>query len=177
MCASRSTPTERPGWFSSAPITSRRSHLSQIWASDAASYYRIPGVECFSGGTEGTAFNPCAVAARLELAGMKIEKLSDDKNPKYRVQGAEGLAAMVCFSKKYSDATNPKSDFFAVMTCAEADKGCPTVDGAALRVPLHFQDPKVADGTPQEAAKYDERCVQICREMFYLFSRVRPATP
>src|SRR5580658_8487356 len=85
---------------------SRRSHISQIWAADAASYYGISGVECFSGGTEGTAFNPRAVAA-LERAGMKIEKTSEDKNPRYLVQGAEGQAPLVCFSKKFSDATNP----------------------------------------------------------------------
>jgi arsenate reductase len=152
---------------------SRRSHLSQIWASDAAAYYRLSGVECFSGGTEGTAFNPRAIAA-LERAGMKIDKSSDDKNPRYLVESVEGASPLVCFSKKYSDATNPKSAFCAVMTCAEADKSCPTIDGAALRIPLHFEDPKVADGTPQEAARYDERCAQICREMLYAFSQVRP---
>ena len=63
------------------------------------------------------------------------------------------------------------------MTCPEADKSCPVVSGAALRVAIHFEDPKVADGTPQEASKYDERCAQIAREMFYLFSQVRPSTP
>ncbi len=29
------------------------------------------------------------------------------------------------------------------------------------------------DGTDQEAARYDERCRHICREMLYLFSQVR----
>ncbi len=109
---------------------SRRSHISQIWASDAASFYGISGVECFSGGTEGTAFNPRAIAA-LERAGMKIEKSSEDRNPSYLVQGAEGQTPLICFSKKFSDATNPKSDFCAVMTCPEADKSCPVIDGAA----------------------------------------------
>ncbi|MBL7187331.1 MAG: hypothetical protein ISS70_13500 [Phycisphaerae bacterium] len=30
-----------------------------------------------------------------------------------------------------------------------------------------------SDGPDQEAAKYDERCKQICREMLYVFSQVR----
>jgi arsenate reductase (thioredoxin) len=152
---------------------SRRSHLSQIWASDAAQYYGIADVKCFSGGTEATAFNPRAIAA-LDRAGVIIEKTDDAKNPRYKVQVAEGLEPLFCLSKKYSDEANPQSDFCAVMTCSEADKGCPTVAGAALRVALHYQDPKAADGTPLEAATYDERCAQICREMFYLFSQVKP---
>jgi arsenate reductase len=47
------------------------------------------------------------------------------------------------------------------------------VDGASLRVPLHFEDPKKSDNTPREAAAYDERCAQIAREMLYVFSRVK----
>ena len=53
-----------------------------------------------------------------------------------------------------------------------ADAACPVVLGDALRVPIRYEDPKVADGTPQEAAVYDERCLQIATEMLYLFSRV-----
>ena len=149
---------------------SRRSHMSQIWATAAANYYGVPKVECFSGGTEATAFNARAVAA-LERAGIKIEKTDEEKNPKYRVDVADGLQ-LISFSKKYSDAPNPTSDFCAVMTCSTADKNCPTVAGASLRVAIPFEDPKVSDGTPTEAATYDERCAQICREMLYLFSQV-----
>jgi arsenate reductase len=59
------------------------------------------------------------------------------------------------------------------MTCTQAEKNCPIVAGSSLRVGVHFEDPKVADDTPEEAAKYDERCQQICREMLYLFSQVQ----
>ncbi len=149
---------------------SRRSHMSQIWATEAANYYGVPGVECFSGGTEATAFNPRAIAA-LQRAGMKIEKTTDDKNPTYKVEIAEGVEPLLCFSKKYSDSPNPKVDFCAVMTCSNADKNCPTVEGSSLRVAIPFEDPKVADDTPEEAAKYDERCAQISREMFYMLSQ------
>jgi arsenate reductase len=46
------------------------------------------------------------------------------------------------------------------------------VPGAALRAPIRYEDPKVADGTPEEASTYDARCLQIATEMLYLFSRV-----
>jgi arsenate reductase len=151
---------------------SRRSHMGQIWAATAAAYYGVAGVRTFSGGTEATAFNPRAVAA-LQRAGFKIEgNSSTEKNPHYRVTFADSLPAIESFSKKFEDKTNPQSNFAAVMTCAQADKNCPTVPGAALRIPLHYEDPKASDGTPEETATYDARARQIATEMFYLFSQV-----
>ena len=82
------------------------------------------------------------------------------------------LQGVECFSKTYDDPGNPAEGFVAVMTCSEADAACPVVLGAALRAPIRYEDPKVADGTPQEAAVYDERCLQIATEMLHLFSRV-----
>lgn len=151
---------------------SRRSHLSQIWAATAAHYYGIERVETYSGGTEATAFNPRAVAA-IERAGLKVEKTDDEKNPKYAVRFQETNEPMVCFSKIYGDPPNPKNDFCAVMTCSQADKNCPNVLGSSLRVAIPYEDPKVSDGTKQEAATYEDRCAQISREMLYLFSQVK----
>lgn len=147
---------------------SRRSHLSQIWAQLAAAYGELDGIETFSGGTETTAFNPRAVAA-LKRAGLRIA--AEDPaaaNPIYVVDAGPGINQQRCFSKVYDQSPNPKSGYVAVMTCAEADAACPVVMTAALRVPLRYEDPKVADDTPQEAARYDERSRQICREMLYL---------
>ena len=79
------------------------------------------------------------------------------------------------FSKIYSESPNPTSDFCAVMTCGHADKSCPVVKGCSRRVALLYEDPKKFDDTPQEAAGYDERCRQICREMLYLFAKVSVA--
>jgi arsenate reductase len=39
---------------------SRRSHLSQVWAQTASSYFNISNVFCYSGGTEATALFPMA---------------------------------------------------------------------------------------------------------------------
>jgi arsenate reductase len=150
---------------------SRRSHMSQIWASVAAEYYGIRGVESFSGGTEATAFNPRAIAV-IDRAGLKVEATTEGKNPHYAVRFRDDKP-LDCFSKAYSDAPNPKEGFCAVMTCSQADKACPVVLGCSQRVAIPFDDPKVSDSTPEEAATYDERCRQIAREILYAFSQVK----
>lgn len=151
---------------------SRRSHMSQLWGQVAAVHYGLAKVETFSGGTESTAFNPRAVDA-LRRAGFDIEQLDKSKNPRYQVAFAAGSHPVVCFSKIYTEAPNPKSDFCAVLTCSSADRACPTVSGASLRVAIPYEDPKVADDTPEEAIIYDERAAQIARELLYAFSQAR----
>jgi arsenate reductase (thioredoxin) len=155
---------------------SRRSHLSQVWAQAAACYYGVPMTKTFSGGTEATACNPRTVAT-LQRAGFEIKKTSggDDKNPVYEITYAQSQEPIKAFSKVYSDAPNPSSDFCAIMNCDTADKNCPVVKGCSLRVPILYVDPKSSDDTPQEAATYDERCHQICREMSYLFGKITPS--
>jgi arsenate reductase len=151
---------------------SRRSHLSQIWAQVAADYYGLVGVETFSGGTEATAFNPRAVAA-MQRCGLKI--VADDPaatNPRYSVYTSESAAPQVCFSKAYGDPPNPSKGYCAVMTCSQADDACPLVMGCDLRMPIRYEDPKVADDTEIEAQRYDERSAQICSEMLYMMSLV-----
>jgi arsenate reductase len=155
---------------------SRRSHLAQLWAQTAAYYYGIPGVECYSGGTEATAFNPRAVAAMRE-AGFDIQTSREGENPVYQVMYATDAPVVIAFSKKYDDAFNPAKDFAAVMTCSHADENCPLVIGATARIAILYDDPKAFDGTPFEAAKYRERVLQIGVEMFYAFSQVIAQRP
>jgi hypothetical protein len=81
-----------------------------------------------------------------------------------------------CFSKVYSDLSNPQRDFCAVMVCSQADGACPLVAGAALRLAIPYDDPKAFDDTPNETQKYDDRCQQIAREMLYLFSQAKEHT-
>lgn len=151
---------------------SRRSHMGQLWSKVAADYYGIKGVSTYSGGTEATAFNPRAVAA-LTRAGFDIKKVKDQENPLYEVTYAPDAQVQKAWSKRYFDGANPKENFAAIMTCSSADKNCPIVQGATLRVAIPYEDPKVADGTPGEAAKYDERSKQIATEMLYCFSLVK----
>jgi arsenate reductase len=149
---------------------SRRSQMAQLWAAASAAQFGIEGVRTYSGGTETTAFDHRAVAA-LERAGFVVQN-PGGVNPRYRVSYDPDRPAIECFSKPYDDPANPTVGFAAIVTCAEADQACPVVTGAALRAPIRYEDPKAADGTEQEAAAYDARCLQIATEMLYLFSRV-----
>ena len=151
---------------------SRRSHLSQIWAQVMAEHFGIKNVYCYSGGTEVTAMFP-KVAEMLEKQGFQIEKLSDTANPVYAVKFAGNAHPVICFSKKYDDAFNPVSGFAAVMTCSNADEGCPFIAGAEQRVAVKFEDPKSSDGTPEMHRTYFERSLEIAAEMYYVMSLIR----
>jgi hypothetical protein len=150
---------------------SRRSQMGQLWAQAAAYHYGIENVLCFSGGTETTAFNIRAVRA-LRKAGFNIEQVDTTSNPVFLVKFTSSTEPIKTFSKKYNDSFNPHENFVAIMTCSAADKTCPNVEGATLRVSIPYEDPKEADNTPQEEAQYDERCRQIAVEMFYIFSLI-----
>lgn len=149
---------------------SRRSHLAQIWTAAAADYYGIQNIETYSGGTEATAFNPRAVAA-IDRAGFKVNDPGGE-NPKYEISFSDDAKPMICFSKKFDDDFNPKTNFAAIMTCSDADENCPFVPGAEFRKAITYIDPKEADGTDREAGVYDERCRQIATEMFYMVSKI-----
>ncbi len=151
---------------------SRRSHLSQIWAQTAAHYYGIKNVSCYSGGTEATAMFP-KVAETLANSGFKIQKLSKGTNPVYAAKFAENISPVIGFSKKYNDEFNPESGFAAIMTCSQADEGCPFIVGAEKRIPITYEDPKAFDNTPLQTEKYHERSLQIAVEMFYVFSLIK----
>jgi arsenate reductase len=148
---------------------SRRSHIAQIWAQTAAAHYHLKKVRCYSGGTEATAFNSRAVSA-LNAAGFKIKQLSDSLNPLYEVQYSDDSLSMTIFSKKYDNDENPKDNFCAVMTCAEADANCPVIAGATTRIALSYNDPKEYDDTSEEKSRYSECVQQIGREILYAFS-------
>ena len=151
---------------------SRRSHLSQVWAQTFSHYFNIKNVFCYSGGTEATALFPM-VAETLKSAGFEIKKLSEGNNPVYSIKYSENEHPVIGFSKKLDDEFNPKSKFAAVMTCSQANEGCPIVLGAETRVPITFEDPKAYDNTPIQTNKYAERSMQIATEMFYVFSKIQ----
>lgn len=146
---------------------SRRSHMAQLWSAAAAHHYGLSNVYSFSGGTEVTAFNPRAVDA-MRRAGFDIENPGGD-NPLCVVRYAATKNALLCHSKLYDDACNPRSGFLAVMTCSAADAACPVVLGAELRIATPYEDPKLSDDTADETAVYDERALQIAVETFWAF--------
>lgn len=152
---------------------SRRSHLSQIWAQTAAYFYNVKNVYCYSGGTEATALFPM-VAETLRNSGFEIETLSTGNNPVYAVKFSKNEPSVIGFSKTFDDKFNPQSNFAAIMTCSQADAGCPFIAGADKRFPVKYDDPKEFDNTPQQKEKYQERSNQIATEMFYVFSQINP---
>lgn len=151
---------------------SRRSHLSQVWAQTMAFYFDLKNVHCYSGGTESTALFPM-VAQTLKNSGFQIGSLSEGKNPVYSIKYAANEPPIIGFSKRLDDKFNPTSEFAAVMTCSQADGGCPFIAGAEKRIPITFEDPKAYDNTPQQAEKYWERSLQIATELMYIFSQIK----
>jgi arsenate reductase len=151
---------------------SRRSHLSQVWAQTMAFYCNIKNVECYSGGTAATALFP-KVVATLETQGFKIQKISQEANPIYAIKFSENELSIIGFSKEFDNFFNPKSAFLAIMTCSQADEGCPFIAGAEKRIPVRYDDPKAFDETELQTEKYLERSTQIANEMYYVFSQIQ----
>lgn len=146
---------------------SRRSQFCQAWGALAVAHYQVEAVECFSCGTEATACNPRTIDA-LERSGWQVKRpASKELNPRYECNFGD-VQKVTLWSKAFGDQSLPTRQIVALLCCDEADKACPTVPGAVARVALHYVDPKVSDGTAEEAATYDERCRQIAAEMFYL---------
>ena len=150
---------------------SRRSHLSQVWAQAIALHFELKNVFCYSGGTAATALFPL-VAKTLEKYGFKVSVISEGINPVYSIKYDKNEHPIIGFSKTYDDNFNPQSEFAAILTCSQADAGCPFIAGAEKRIPVTYDDPKEFDGTPQQEAKYQERSLQIATELFYVFSKI-----
>ena len=151
---------------------SRRSHLSQIWAQTMAAYFNIQNVFCYSGGTENTAVYPMVIKT-LENTGFTTNSISIGENPIYSIKFAENQHPIIAFSKKLDADFNPKSEFAAIMTCSQADGGCPFIFGAEKRIPITYDDPKAFDNTPFQSEKYHERSSQIATELLFVFSQIK----
>ena len=150
---------------------SRRSHLAQVWAQTLATYYNVNNVACYSGGTEATAVFPMVLQV-LKKTGFEMAILSAGENPVCGIKYAKNADPIIGFSKKYDDIFNPQSEFAAIMTCSQADDGCPFVAGADERIVITYQDPKISDGTPEQEKIYSARSMQIATEMKYVFSQI-----
>lgn len=152
---------------------SRRSHLGQIWAQTMATYYNVPNVNSFSGGTEATAVYP-QIISTIVKCGFVIENLSENgnTNPIYALKYSDNILPILAFSKKYSDEINPQTNFAAILTCSQADGDCPIIAGAVKRIPLTYIDPKFSDGSLEQEQVYAETCKKIATEMKYVFSKV-----
>jgi len=151
---------------------SRRSHIGQLLLALGADYYKLPEIRTFSSGTEATAFNKRAIKAMRKIGFDIYTKNEEDTNPIYEIKWRDDMNAIKGFSKSINHSTIPKEDFAAIMVCSEADQDCPIISGCDFRLALPFDDPKAFDETALEEAKYDERCREIGREVFYVLSGV-----
>ncbi len=151
---------------------SRRSHFSQIWAQTMAHYFGIDKLSCYSSGTEATALFP-QVIETLRGVGFGITKMSDTVNPVYAIKFDENEPPIIGFSKTIDAPFNPHSEFAAIMTCSQADQGCPFIAGASQRITVQYEDPKVFDQTPQMAEMYEARSRQIASEFYYVFNQLK----
>lgn len=150
---------------------SRRSHLAQIWAQTFAYYFKIPQVYCYSGGTEVSAISPL-ILQTLTASGFQSQQLSTAKNSLFALKYSQNDLPILAFSKQYDAFYNPQSAFCAIMTCSQADEGCPLVAGAEKRIALTYEDPKIFDNTAIEKQKYEERNLQIAAELYFVFSQI-----
>lgn len=150
---------------------SRRSHLAQVWAQTIAQYFNLRQVFCYSGGTESTSVYIAAVKA-LKQFGFEIDIIADNDNPVYSIKYSLNQLPIIGFSKRFDHPFNPKTDFAAILTCSDADEGCPFIEGADVRIPMTFEDPKAYDNTNLQIEKYIQRGLQIATELKYVFSKV-----
>jgi arsenate reductase len=146
---------------------SRRSHLAQIWTQALAHHFGITNLFCYSGGTEATALFPTVVSTLMQQ-GFEIQTLSEHSNPIYAIKYDANEPAIIGFSKVYHHSFNPKNNFAALMTCSQADEGCPLVYGAECRFVLNYSDPKEFDHTPLQEKKYLEKSMEIASEIYWI---------
>jgi hypothetical protein len=159
----------------------RRSMLGAAMGNAAATYYGLTNIKFYSGGTDPVAFNPRTIAT-LKAIGFEIEATGKEatpgpgkeKNPIYQMSWGKGFTAQE-FSKVYSDDPNPKKGYAAILVCSEADAACPTVNGASIRIPVPYLDPKAYDDSELETAKYAERRDDIGRFMMNVMMRSQRA--
>ncbi|TXC77110.1 arsenate reductase/protein-tyrosine-phosphatase family protein [Luteibaculum oceani] len=150
---------------------SRRSFFSEVWAQLAIEHFKLGKLlQAFSAGSEASAIHPNTIST-LESQGYVIE-IGNGNNPLLKVFTDESAPLIASFSKDLNDKTLPKENFIAIMVCSDADKNCPFVPGALFRQPVTFDDPKIADGTPEQKSVYEVRSLEIARNMFFLMSEI-----
>ncbi len=150
---------------------SRRSHLGQIWMQTLANHFQIDNLKTYSGGTEATAL-ALPIADTLKNQGFEVNIIGENENPIYAIKYDAISHPIIGFSKRYDDSFNPNANFAAVMTCSQADEGCPFVAGTDKRIAITYEDPKISDNTDKQTQTYLERSNQIASEMYFVLSQL-----
>ena len=163
---------------------SRRSVLGAVMGNVAASYYGLPEVRCYSGGTEPGAVNERTIATLKEI-GIEFTPLGEEAprgpegipNPVFNVRWGrpeeDPSLETTEFSKRFDDQHNPRQGFAALLVCSEAEASCPAVSGAAVRIAIPYLDPKLYDDTESERRRYAERRDDIARLLLAVMLQAR----
>lgn len=152
---------------------SRRSQLAELMLRTGLSYFGQAErklLHIYSAGTEETAFNIRMVNA-LGRFGFIVKEIKEGDNPKYTIY-QEGIQKQPMFSKVYNSEALPSNDLIAIMVCDHAAETCPYIPGVDKRITLTFKDPKAYDDTPQEMQAYDDKVLEIGREMMFLAKHI-----
>lgn len=152
---------------------SRRSQLAQLWMTVACFIYKIEHLVSHSAGTETTAFNIRMVRA-LRRFGFDLMSSDSSDNPHYELRIDPIYDVNQRFhSKKWDDSSINTEGLIAIMVCDHAHETCPIIPGVAHRMALLYTDPKHADDTPQESEAYDQKILEIGREILYMGSLLK----
>jgi arsenate reductase len=149
----------------------RRSHFGQVAAALAAAFYGIEQVYTYSAGTETTHVHIQTIKA-IEALGCTAHKMDETSNPKYQINFG-GADLLTCYSKTIHDNVLPMHQYIAVMTCTDAEQNCPFLPLATFRIGLPYTDPKIADGTGNEALIYAACLEEILTESLYVFAQLK----
>ncbi|MFL2590487.1 MAG: protein-tyrosine-phosphatase [Flavobacteriaceae bacterium] len=147
---------------------SRRSQFCQFWATFFSNYYNIR-CEAYSGGTVETEVYK-SVVNNIRDYGFNIS-FKECNNPIYSIK-FKNVNLGNYFSKFYYDFKNPKNEFAAIMTCSDAEKTCPFVEGSEIKFYLPYEDPKKYDKSKSEKNDYKKTSEKIASEMNYLFYKL-----
>ena len=148
---------------------SRRSQFCQFWAIFFSIYYKIK-CEVYYGGTLETEVYK-SVVNNIRDYGFNIS-FKDCDNPIYSIK-FRNLNLGNYFSKLYNDSENPKNEFAAIMTCSDAERNCPLVEGSEIKFSLPYEDPKKYDMSKIEKTEYKKTSEKIASEMNYLFHKIK----
>lgn len=149
----------------------RRSHFGQVAGALATTFYGIDQVFTYSAGTETTQVHEQTIKA-IEALGCIVSKIDQTANPKYQIN-FDGQSLITCYSKTIYDELLPKQPYIALMTCADADQNCPFLPLATTRIALPYADPKISDGTGNEAFTYTASFEEILTESLYVFAQLK----
>lgn len=136
---------------------SRRSQIAEVSLRSFLKVLQLPEINVFSCGTEKTGI-PDQIVHLLNGLGFEVSRVGEQVNVGNDI---------ILSSKTFEDPGLPPN-LLAIMVCDHASESCPFVPSFSERISLEFQDPKSADGSPQETASYENAWKKISREMAYL---------